>query len=99
MSKYYVYLARCSDKSLYTGYCTSIEEREKKHNAGEGAKYTRQRRPVKIVYFEEYKNRTEAMSREAHIKRWPKTEKENLIKHGYPARPLKSNRLPKTTSE
>lgn len=80
MSKYYVYLARCADDSLYTGYCINIKEREEKHNKGEGAKYTRNRGPVKIVYFEKYSNRADAMKREAEIKRWPRIKKVELIK-------------------
>ncbi|MBT7007161.1 GIY-YIG nuclease family protein [Candidatus Falkowbacteria bacterium] len=83
---YYTYLARCNDNSLYTGYCVDILKREKKHNKGEGAKYTRQRRPVKIVYFEEYESRSEAMKREIQIKGWIKEKKENLIKYGHPTK-------------
>jgi putative endonuclease len=78
--KYFTYLARCSDKSLYTGYCTNIKNRENKHNAGTGAKYTRSRRPVKIIFFEEYKSASEARRREAQIKKWSRQKKENLIK-------------------
>ncbi|MCH8049197.1 GIY-YIG nuclease family protein [Patescibacteria group bacterium] len=83
---YYTYIARCSDNSLYTGYCIDISAREKKHNEGEGAKYTRQRTPVKIVYFEEFQNRTEAMKRERQIKGWPRKKKENLLKYGHPTK-------------
>lgn len=50
--KHFVYLARCSDNSLYTGSCQNIETREIKHNKGEGAQYTRQRLPIKIIYFD-----------------------------------------------
>jgi len=77
---YYVYLARCSDRSLYTGYTNDLDKREQKHNDGEGAKYTRSRRPVKMVYFEEFEDRSGAMRREAQIKKWRKEKKENLIK-------------------
>jgi len=79
MKKYFVYIARCKDKTLYTGYTTDIKAREEKHNQGEGAKYTRARRPVKIVYSEQFKTMSQAMKREAEIKSWPKTKKESLI--------------------
>ena len=79
MSVYYFYLARCKDNTLYAGYCANIKDREAKHNKGEGAKYTKARRPIKIVYFEEFSTRSAAMQREAEIKSWPKAEKENLI--------------------
>ena len=78
---YFCYLARCSDNSLYTGYCVDIKERELKHNAGEGARYTRSRLPIKIVYWERFKTKSKAMKREAQVKRWVKTKKESLIKN------------------
>ena len=76
---YFTYIARCSDNSLYTGYCVDVVEREKKHNKREGAKYTRQRTPIKIIYFEEFESRSEAMKREIQIKGWTKSKKENLV--------------------
>ncbi len=79
MAVYYFYLARCKDNTLYAGYCANIKDREAKHNKGEGAKYTKARRPIQIVYFEEFSTRSEAMKREAEIKSWSKAEKENLI--------------------
>ncbi|MFC1656018.1 GIY-YIG nuclease family protein [Patescibacteria group bacterium] len=78
MQKYYTYLARCNDDSLYAGYTTDLEEREAKHNEGKGARYTRMRRPVKIVYHEEFKTKSEAMKREYQLKRLKKQEKESL---------------------
>lgn len=78
--KYFTYLARCNDNSLYTGSCINIKAREAKHNKGEGAKYTKQRRPIKIVYFEKFNTSTEARKREAQIKGWTKKKKEKLIK-------------------
>ncbi|MFZ5364673.1 MAG: GIY-YIG nuclease family protein [Patescibacteria group bacterium] len=80
--KYFTYLARCCDYSLYTGFCVDIASREKKHNQGKGAKYTRSRIPVKIIYFEQFDTPAEARKREAQIKRWPKIKKENLVKLG-----------------
>ncbi|MBT6690867.1 GIY-YIG nuclease family protein [Candidatus Parcubacteria bacterium] len=80
MKKYYVYIAKCKDETLYTGYTVDLKDREDKHNSGEGAKYTRHRRPVKIVYSEEFKTMSEAMKREAEIKKLSRIDKENLIK-------------------
>lgn len=79
MTKYYAYLARCSDDTLYAGYTNDIENREDAHNKGTaGARYTRMRRPVKIVYFEEFANRADAMKREYELKQLSKKEKESL---------------------
>jgi putative endonuclease len=80
MKKYYVYLAICRDKTVYTGYTVDLKNREVKHNKGEGAKYTKYRRPIKIVYWEEFYTMGAALSREAEIKKWPKFKKESLIK-------------------
>ncbi|MCD4704919.1 GIY-YIG nuclease family protein [bacterium] len=76
---FYTYIARCNDNSLYTGYCQNLESREKKHNLGEGAKYTRSRRPVKIIYSEKFDTKSEAMKREWQIKKYSKKMKENLV--------------------
>jgi len=78
--KYYTYLARCSDNSLYTGSCIDIKAREERHNQGKGAKYTKYRTPVKIIYFETFDTLSESRKREAEIKRLTKIEKENLVK-------------------
>jgi len=80
IKKYYFYLARCSDNTLYCGYCINVADREAKHNKGEGAKYTRQRRPIKIIYWEKFKTASEAMKREAQVKSWRRDKKEKLIK-------------------
>lgn len=79
MQKHYTYIARCNDDSLYTGYTTDLKEREKKHNEGKGGHYTRARKPVKIIYFEEYKTRSAATKREYEIKQLKKKDKESLI--------------------
>ena len=79
MSKFYTYVARCNDGSLYTGYTVDLAEREAKHNEGKGARYTRVRLPVKIIYSEEFDTKSEAMRRECQIKRLSKMEKEKLI--------------------
>ena len=75
----YVYLLRCSDGSLYCGWTSDLAARVASHNNGTGAKYTRSRLPVELVYFEEYEDRREAMSREWHIKRMRREEKLKLL--------------------
>lgn len=76
----YVYILRCSDDSLYTGWTTNLETRFKVHSSGKGAKYTRARLPVKLVYFEEYQDKREAQRREYAIKKLSRIEKLKLIK-------------------
>ncbi len=76
---HFFYLARCADESLYAGTCVDLDARLEKHNAGTGAKYTRSRRPVRIVYSEEFPTISEARRREAEVKQWSKSEKEQLI--------------------
>lgn len=75
----YVYILKCSDDSLYTGWTTDPTERIKAHNAGTGAKYTRGRGPVTLVYLEKFDNKGDALSREAEIKKLPRKEKLSLI--------------------
>ncbi|MBQ9663231.1 MAG: GIY-YIG nuclease family protein [Oscillospiraceae bacterium] len=75
----YVYLLKCSDDTLYCGWTTDLAHRVAAHNEGTGAKYTRSRRPVKLVYFEEHEDRHDALSREWHIKRMSREEKLQLI--------------------
>jgi putative endonuclease len=70
-----VYIAKCSDGSLYTGYTTDPEARIRRHNAGTGARYTRSRRPVRLAYVERLSGRTEALRREVAIKRLTRKEK------------------------
>jgi putative endonuclease len=70
MSGYYVYLVECSDKTLYTGWTNNIEKRIHEHNNGTcGAKYTRTRRPIKLVYVEKYLTLSDALKRESQIKK------------------------------
>lgn len=73
-------MVECADGSLYTGWTTDLEERIKTHNSGQGAKYTRSRLPVKLVYFEEAEDRSAALKREAAIKKLTRSKKELLIK-------------------
>lgn len=68
MCKHYCYILKCSDGTLYTGYTNNLERRLLAHNSGKGAKYTKGRRPCKLVYFEEYDSKVEAMKREYFIK-------------------------------
>ena len=75
----YVYILRCADGSLYTGWTNDLEKRVKTHNAGKGAKYTKTRLPVELVYYEEYEEKGEALSSEFSIKKLKKTAKEKLI--------------------
>ncbi|PIQ76061.1 hypothetical protein COU78_03325 [Candidatus Peregrinibacteria bacterium CG10_big_fil_rev_8_21_14_0_10_49_24] len=79
MMPHYFYLARCSDNSLYAGTCMDIQDREAKHNDGTGAKYTRSRGPVHIIYNEEFATLSQARKREAEIKKWSRQQKEELI--------------------
>lgn len=75
----YVYILLCADGTYYIGWTTDPKKRERVHNSGKGAKYTRCRLPVKIVYLEEFSSRQEAMSREWHLKRLSRAEKIQLI--------------------
>lgn len=73
------YILKCNDNSLYTGWTNDITHRLKMHNEGKGAKYTRGRGPIELVYLEEFETKQEAMSREAKIKRLTRKEKLLLI--------------------
>lgn len=86
ISDWWVYIVRCSDGSLYTGIAKSVEKRIAEHNSDNqlGAKYTRARRPVKLVYQEALATRSNAASRESEIKRLSKRQKELLILKGVP---------------
>ena len=76
----YTYMMKCADGTLYTGWTTSVEKRLKAHNEGKpGAKYTREKRPVELVYYEGYATKEEAMSREYAIKQLTRKEKLALM--------------------
>ena len=77
----YTYIVKCSDGSLYTGWTNNLEKRIKDHNAGRGAKYTNARRPVVLVYKEEFPTKLEAMKREWEIKRLSRKEKLSMIEN------------------
>lgn len=80
MGKHYTYILECKDQTLYTGYTTDLERRLKVHNDGKGAKYTRIRRPVKLVYHEIFDNKSEALKREYALKQLTRKQKLALIK-------------------
>lgn len=77
---FYTYILNCSDNTLYTGYTVDLDSRLETHNKGLGAKYTRGRLPVKLAYYEKLESKSEAMRREAEIKRLNRDEKLELIK-------------------
>lgn len=74
-----VYIVKCSDTSLYTGWTRNIVERLKVHNSGMGSKYTRSRLPVTLVYWEEFESKSSALKREAEIKKMTRKQKLKLI--------------------
>lgn len=76
----YTYILQCSDGSYYTGWTNNLEKRIKDHNAGKGAKYTKPRRPVALIYYETFETKEDAMRREYAIKQMTRGEKEKLIK-------------------
>lgn len=75
----YTYIVKCKDGSLYTGWTTDLEKRVACHNLGRGAKYTKARRPVELVYYEIFSTKQEAMQREWEIKHLQRQEKLRLI--------------------
>lgn len=76
----YVYIIKCKDNSLYTGWTNNLERRFKAHTDGKGAKYTRGRGPLELVYFEEFEDKIEAMKREYEIKKMSRKNKLEMIK-------------------
>ncbi len=81
MKEWYVYIVRCSDKSLYTGITVDLDRRVLEHNtSNKGAKYTRPRRPVQLVYSEAHEDRSSASKRESAIKKLSRAEKLTLLK-------------------
>lgn len=78
---WYLYILRCKDDSLYTGITTDVEKRLEAHRSGKGAKYTRGRGPLELVYREQCGDHSAALKREAEIKRLPREEKLKLIQN------------------
>jgi predicted GIY-YIG superfamily endonuclease len=79
MARWFVYILRCGDGSLYTGISTDVAQRVATHNAGRGARYTRPRLPVTVVHVERKRSRSTALKREAAIKALSRTEKLNIL--------------------
>ena len=78
----YTYILKCSDGTFYTGWTNDLEKRIGAHNCGKGAKYTKSRRPVTLVYYEEFSTKEEAMRREYEIKQMTRKKKQELIGEG-----------------
>lgn len=76
---WYLYILRCADATLYTGITTDVEKRLEAHRTGKGAKYTRGRAPLELVYRETCGSHSEALKRELEIKKLSRQEKQNLI--------------------
>ena len=77
---HYVYILRCSDDSLYTGYTTNLKARLKAHNQGQAAAFTSKRSPVRLAYSEAHPSRLDAIRRECQLKGWSRQKKEALIR-------------------
>ena len=77
---YFVYILICSDNSYYVGFCSDLDRRLNEHNSGRGACYTRIRRPVSLVFKEEFNEKAMAKAREKQIKGWTREKKEALMK-------------------
>lgn len=75
----YTYILKCKDNTLYTGWTNNLEKRVEAHNAGKGAKYTKARIPVELVYYEQFETKEEAMKREFAIKQMSRKMKNALI--------------------
>ena len=79
---HFVYIVRCADGTLYTGYARDPRERERAHNSGRGTKYTAVRRPVRLVYQEEFRSMGEALAREYVVKQLTRAQKDALVVGG-----------------
>ncbi len=82
---HFVYIVRCADGTLYTGYARDPEARARAHNDGRGARYTSGRRPVAVVYVEQFRSKGKALSREHELKRLTRQRKEALINSRRPS--------------
>ncbi|NQU95718.1 MAG: GIY-YIG nuclease family protein [Candidatus Omnitrophica bacterium] len=79
MKKWFLYIVKCKDSSLYTGITTNLEKRVKRHNEGMATKYTRGRKPVKLVYSKACSNESSARKKEIELKKLPRKKKLELI--------------------
>ena len=80
---FYVYILKCADNSYYTGHTDNMENRLDKHHQGETKSYTQTRRPIKLVYMQDFTTRSEALQAERKIKGWSRAKKEALIKNDW----------------
>lgn len=80
---YYCYIVECADGTYYTGWSTDPARREKQHNAGQGARYTRMKRPVRLVYTEEQPDKSTALKRERAIKAMTRRQKQRLVENAH----------------
>jgi len=80
MGKYYVYVLKCADNSLYTGVTNDLENRMKAHKEGKGSKYVRSRLPFEMIYSKLYKDKSSACKAESMIKTWPRAQKIKRLK-------------------
>lgn len=81
-NKYFFYVVKCDDGSYYAGYTNDLERRINTHNEGKGARYTRGRRPVQLLYYEEFESKSEALRAEYRFKQLSRKEKEKHIQEG-----------------
>ena len=89
-SKYFMYVLLCSDRTFYGGYTNDLKKRIKKHNSGNGAKYTKTRRPVKLIFYKQFNTKSEALKAEYAFKHQSRNKKENfLLENGFPEKYLK----------
>jgi putative endonuclease len=79
LEAWFTYIVECSDGTYYCGTTPDLEKRISKHNAGQGAKYTAARKPVRLVYFEKYPDKSQAAQREYQIKQLTRKQKESII--------------------
>lgn len=77
---WFVYILLCKDGNFYIGSSNDVNKRVKEHLAGKGGRYTRSHKPIKLVYQEKISGKSEALKREAELKKWPKSKKEELIR-------------------
>ncbi|MFH1128977.1 MAG: GIY-YIG nuclease family protein [Candidatus Omnitrophota bacterium] len=82
MNMWYVYILRCKDGSFYTGSSNNVNNRLQQHNSGKASKYTRSRRPVTLLYIEQFATKVEALRREIKIKDFSTVNKKKLIEYG-----------------
>lgn len=80
----YTYMVQCSDGTFYIGWTNNLEKRIRAHNEGKGAKYTKSRRPVTLVYYESFQTKQEAMKREYFLKQFSRQKKEELCRNFTP---------------